>query len=128
MTGKPLRSGRNRATPFDRAMALIEKQPNGCWLWIGKRKTREGYGWIKVSREDGTGRYMNRRAHRVIYEGFNGYLSFRLVLAHTCDNPSCCNPEHLRAVEQAENVRDMIEKGRAWWQRARRQADDEAPF
>lgn len=40
-----------------------------------------------------------------------------MVLAHSCDNPKCCNPGHLRAVPQAENVADMIRKGRGVWQK-----------
>lgn len=109
-------------------MALIEKRPNGCWIWVGKRTRAEGYGLIKVPRDDGSGGYTNKRAHRVIYEAVKGFLPSRLVLAHSCDTPACCNPDHLRAVEQAENVRDMLEKGRAWWQRPSKNEDDEIPF
>lgn len=32
---------------------------------------------------------------------------------HTCDTPLCCNPRHLRLGTQAENIADMIAKGRA---------------
>lgn len=31
---------------------------------------------------------------------------------HTCDNPPCCNPSHLKAVTHGENMRDMILKKR----------------
>ena len=32
---------------------------------------------------------------------------------HTCDNPECCNPAHLRIGTQRENIADMHTKGRA---------------
>ena len=31
---------------------------------------------------------------------------------HICDNRLCCNPAHLRLGTQAENVKDMRDKGR----------------
>lgn len=34
-----------------------------------------------------------------------------------CDNPPCCNPAHLEWGTCKDNVQDMIDAGRAWWQR-----------
>lgn len=35
-----------------------------------------------------------------------------MVVMHTCDNPACCNPAHLRLGTQVENIKDMERKGR----------------
>lgn len=76
---------------------------DGCWTWTGV-VTKLGYGhfWL-----DGT----NKLAHRVSYLIHKGDPTGFKVL-HSCDNTLCVNPEHLRLGTQADNVRDMDQKGR----------------
>lgn len=76
---------------------------NDCYEWPGLRSG--GYGVIYTS----TG---NLRAHRVVWEAVNGPIPDGMVIMHTCDNPPCVNPAHLRLGTQAENVQDMCIKGR----------------
>lgn len=79
--------------------------PDACWPWMGSRNVRRGgYGQV---------RYGNRvlRCHRVaIVLGF-GKVKPRTLrdgdyALHSCDNPPCCNPAHLRADTQSANVRE----------------------
>ena len=56
------------------------------------------------------------RAHRVAYCQAHGLsledIKGQLVL-HSCDNPPCCNPEHLRLGTHSDNMQDRAKRGRA---------------
>lgn len=84
---------------------LYIPEPNsGCWLWL--RSTDPcGYGRISIKRK-------LFAAHRFFYEQYKGEIPSGMVICHTCDVPSCVNPDHLRAGTHADNMRDMVEKGR----------------
>ncbi len=60
------------------------------------------------------------RAHRMSYAVHGGDLYPNLVIMHSCDNPRCVNPAHLRQGTQAENTAEMILKGRGCYHRAPR--------
>jgi len=81
---------------FRRLANQIEEQPGGCWLWTGSAGV-SGYGRICL-------RGSLWQVHRIIYELFVGPVPEGLVLHHRCRNKRCCNPAHLKAVTQAENI------------------------
>lgn len=80
-----------------------------CWQWTGAVDTH-GYGVI--SGEPTDGRRRNLRAHRVAYESTHGPIPSGLIVIHGCDNPACCNPNHLRLGTIRDNSQDMVAKGR----------------
>lgn len=80
-------------------------EPNsGCLLWFGYAD-RSGYGRVQWK-----GRA--QLAHRLSYECEHGPIQQGLHLLHKCDVRACINPDHLRPGTQADNVADMIAKGR----------------
>ena len=82
-------------------------EPDQCWLWKGALG-RKGYGSFNVSRAFGT-----KIAHRVSYLIANGELDKDLLVCHSCDTPSCVNPNHLWQGTAKQNSEDMVAKGRS---------------
>jgi hypothetical protein len=78
------------------------KKTDGCWEWGGS-KWDNGYGRIMVGRK-------RRKAHRISFLIHNGFLPKGKLVCHTCDNPSCCNPEHLFLGSELDNSRDSVSK------------------
>jgi hypothetical protein len=78
-----------------------------CIEWRGRRR-RGGYGMAG-----------SQRAHRWAYEKFFGPIPDGLIVMHTCDNPPCVNPLHLKVGTQGENIRDARDKGRLFYQSTR---------
>lgn len=90
----------------------------GCWEWTGSRN-KKGYGLIggEINGKRYAKKGARMLAHRVAWIIFIGDIpgsddAHGTVVMHVCDNPGCVNPQHLRLGTQADNVADMISKGR----------------
>lgn len=53
-------------------------------------------------------------AHRWVWERLQEPIPPGKILCHHCDNPSCVNIAHLYVGTQADNMRDMRERGRSF--------------
>jgi hypothetical protein len=80
--------------------------PDECWEWQGATRPEGWYGAFQLKR----GRTV--ASHRFAFELFFGEIPRGMVVSHSCDNPKCCNPGHLKLRTQAENVADCVAKGR----------------
>jgi hypothetical protein len=111
-TGDPLtRSSRGHSLE-DRLRRRLTETPGGCWVFSGANKGgSHRYGQLKVA-----GRMV--MTHRIAYELWVGPIPSGFLICHSCDNPPCCNPEHLFLGRQDDNMADMAAKGRhsAVWQ------------
>ena len=75
-----------------------------CWPWIGHRNA-DGYGKLKI-------RGRTLIAHRVAFALSRNVGVIDACVLHSCDNPACCNPAHLRMGTNAENQAEKVAKGR----------------
>lgn len=78
--------------------------PNSCWLWTGFKNSK-GYGTFRLKSKIDL-------AHRYSYKLHKGEIPDGMCVCHTCDNPECCNPNHLWLGTIADNMRDRDVKGR----------------
>lgn len=78
-----------------------------CWLWQGGSVSQKGYGQIQLTRS--RDRVL---VHRLSYEIHHGPIPAGMVVMHTCDNPSCVNPAHLKTGTQSQNIIESFNKGR----------------
>lgn len=92
---------RDREMTPDQILERTIPEPNsGCWLWAG-RCDKWGYG-----------RCSGRSAHRVSFETHKEAIKPGNVIRHSCDQPSCVNPDHLLEGTQADNIQDRARRKR----------------
>ena len=91
--------------PSDPPIRTIDYTINddGCWVWNWSVETK-GYATVLFN-----GRRC--KAHRVAYELANGPIHEGQIIRHLCGNPSCINPDHLKAGTHRENSIDMVNAG-----------------
>lgn len=81
---------------------IDENGPNGCHIWMGN-KNNNGYGVAYGNSADKVVR--GHYAHRVMMS-ITGKLKKGKMVLHSCNNPACVNPEHLRCGTHADNMID----------------------
>lgn len=76
-----------------------------CHVWAGTKLKGTSYGqfWLNAKFE---------YSHRVAFFIANGPFDEELNVLHTCDNPPCCNPQHLFLGTHKDNAQDCLNKGR----------------
>lgn len=91
-------------SPEKRFWSRVKKEANenGCWEWQGKRMLQ---GYARVGYK---GAY-------ILGHHLSWFLTYGIkpkFLLHSCDNPPCVNPSHLREGGHKENAQDRVARGR----------------
>lgn len=80
-------------------------EPSACWEWQGSRSSKRYGRFFDAGTEVG--------AHRKAWELANGEpVPADLNVCHSCDNPPCCNPAHLRVDTASGNMQERDAKRR----------------
>jgi hypothetical protein len=93
----------------DKCGPTMPHMDSPCWMWLGS-KIYSGHGQLRA-----IGRTV--QAHRAMWTLVNGSIELNgeyrgACVCHKCDNPPCVNPDHLFIGSHADNIQDMIKKGR----------------
>lgn len=97
----------NETKALNKLLARVIVQENGCWEWQGAR-IPEGYGCICGT----NGLSKMESTHRLSWRLFYGPIPNGILVLHKCDNPPCCNPDHLFLGTHGDNARDRSSKKR----------------
>lgn len=77
---------------------------NDCWGWTG---ALDGVGYPQILHDK-----RRRKASHISLMIAGLPRPDNLYALHSCDNPMCTNPKHLRWGTQRENIGDALERGR----------------
>lgn len=77
---------------------------SGCWIWTAGLDSR-GYGKFRLPDKQ-------MKAHRQAYILYKGAIPEGMIVCHTCDVPTCVNPDHLFLGTHKDNMQDKLRKGR----------------
>lgn len=66
---------------------------------------KSGYGYLKFH-------YKTTLTHRAAYESWIDSIPSGMHVLHSCDNPPCINPEHLRVGRDQDNANDRRDRNR----------------
>lgn len=78
--------------------------PDDCWEWQAQLDDF-GYGRFQLN-----GKAIG--AHRISYHLIKGIKDSSSIIQHTCDNPSCVNPNHLLEGTQSDNIQACADRNR----------------
>lgn len=87
----------------ERLLSHVESHdnPESCWIW----KDSNTYGTVRINGK-------KYKSHRLMCQVHHKVDVTGLCVLHSCDNPRCINPNHLRVGTHQENMQDRVLRNR----------------
>ena len=83
--------------------------------WEPTYKSTNNFGHLNIAKEGNVGR---ASCHRIAWEMHHAEpIPEGMSVLHHCDNPACCNPEHLYIGDHTDNMQDRKRRNRTNLQR-----------
>jgi hypothetical protein len=93
------------AQPVSQRGRVYDDLTDDCLIWTGPRNP-QGYGRMYLKEPGRKRKGRSLLAHRAAYELAHGDGSAStFTIDHLCGMPLCCNPNHLEAVPNTENLK-----------------------
>jgi hypothetical protein len=97
----------------DRFWAKVDRRKDSeCWIWTGAMtSSSRNYGtfWVRTSRKDGK---LHRASKISLFLRTGEQPKDKQMVLHSCDNPPCVNPLHLRYGTHQDNCDDAVNRKR----------------
>ena len=87
---------------IERFLEKISVSEDGCWNWTAS-KHEKGYGHFFIN-------HKTIMSHRWLYEYFHGPIKKEMDVHHICENKSCCNPTHLKAITRLQHEKQHMKQ------------------
>jgi hypothetical protein len=100
----------------DKVRKISGSTPDEFWSRVRRGDPEQCWPWLKADGSEatwyGNKLWLGRQqlAHRIAY--MLTYGTMPPLLMHSCDNPPCCNPAHLRPGSHKTNALERKERGR----------------
>lgn len=100
-----------RQSDIDRFWKHVDvRGADECWPWKASKLLnthgQETYGVIRIN-------HLGFHANRISYFIHTGVDLGALMCLHTCDHPTCVNPDHLKSGTNIDNMAQMRRSGRS---------------
>lgn len=87
---------------------VVINKGTDCHEWQAA-KSLTNYGYFTIRGPNGKKNYY---VHRAVYKHNYGEIPDGKIIMHKCDNPCCCNINHLLMGTRKDNQSDMVRKNR----------------